>query len=286
MRDDYAILVEAANRLGEGPAWMRRHDALFWVDIVAQRLWRRAASTGEVAHWDMPAPIGWIVERAGRDDFLIGLKSGVAALDLDPFAIHPVAAPEPDRPGNRLNDAKVDAAGRLWFGSKDDVGDAPSGALYRLDPDGALSRHDDGYIVTNGPAFSPDGRFLYHNDSGRGLVYRYARDDDGGISDRQVLITFEGDWGYPDGMTTDAEGGLWIAHWAGSRVSRFDPDGRLIRSWALPARNITSCAFGGEALDRLFVTSASLDSPGSPADGALFEIDPGVRGLPATPYGG
>lgn len=286
MASHYEILVDAKNQLGEGPVWKPRQDALFWVDIVERRLWRRTGATGEISHWQMPEPIGWIVERAGRTDFLVGLKSGVASFNIESGAISPVVDPEPDRPDNRLNDAKVDAAGRLWFGTKDDVADTPSGALYRLDTDGMLTRQDDGYVVTNGPAFSPDGRTLYHNDSGRGLVYRYALSPDGSISDRQVFIMFEKAWGYPDGMTTDAEGGIWIAHWGGSRISRFDPEGKLIRSWHLPALNITSCTFGGSALDRLFITSASLGSPGNQADGALFEIDPEVRGLPAVPYGG
>jgi sugar lactone lactonase YvrE len=234
----------------------------------------------------MPEKIGWIVEQAGRDDFLIGLESGIARLSLDPFAIAPLVDPEPDRPDNRLNDAKVDPRGRLWFGTKSDVNPDSKGALYRLDPDLAVSRHDDGYGVTNGPTFSVDGRWLYHTDSDARTVYRFALGADGALGPRTEFLRFAPDWGYPDGMTTDSEDGLWIAHWAGGRISRFTPDGKLDRSIELPARNITSACFAGERLDRLLVTSARNDSEGEPEAGCLFEVDTGMTGRPATLFGG
>lgn len=233
----------------------------------------------------MPERLCWIVEQQSSDRLLAGFKSGIAEIQLDPFAIIPRFTPEPDRPQNRLNDAKVDATGRLWFGSKDDTDEQASGALYSLDPDGTLVRQDDGYKVTNGPTFSPDGRWLYHNDSGLGLVYRFPLEQ-GVIGERQPFIRFEKDWGVPDGMTTDSGGGLWIAHWGGARVSRFDPDGSLDRSIRLPATNITSCVFAGDRLDRMFVTSAALGTSDEPEAGALFEIDAGATGLPPVAFGG
>lgn len=280
----YNVVSRAVvDQLGEGPTWSRTTQRLYWVDIMGQALSMFDLVSLEVTRWPMPERIGWVVERRDRGDLLAGFKSGIVALSLDPVAVDPLLSPEPDRPRNRLNDAKVDCAGRLWFGTKDDDGDARSGALYRLDADHHLTRVDDDYTVTNGPAFSPDGRYLYHADSARREVYRFAVDGEGLLGPREVLIRFAESWGYPDGMTTDAEGGLWIAHWGGSRISRFEPEGRLIRSYALPATNITSCAFAGHDLDRLFVTSAAIDSPCAPEDGALFEIDPGVKGLVPTP---
>lgn len=282
---DFRIVERAGHdRLGEGPTWIAASGQLFWVDIVSHRLWSLTLESGTIRHWDFGEPIGWVVERAGRTDMLAGLKSGICSVSLDPFAVLPLVDPEPDRPHNRLNDAKVDAQGRLWLGSKDDRDLDASGALYRYDPAGTPVRVDDGYRVTNGPTFSPDGRHLYHTDSGLGCVYRFDVDAGGHLSDRQPWLQFPTGWGFPDGMTTDAEGHVWIAHWGGGRISRFDPEARLVRSIALPATNITSCAFAGPALDRLFVTSAALDTDGAPAQGALFEIDPGVTGLPATPF--
>lgn len=281
------IAAGAPDTLGEGPVWSARLNRLLWVDIVGQRV--RSVDVdqaGGAREWRLEEPVGWVAERQGRTDLLAGLKSGVASIALDPLEVTPLVAPEPDRPQNRLNDAKVDAAGRLWFGSKDDSDQQASGALYRLDPDLSVRRMDDGYRVTNGPAFSPDGRWLYHNDSGLGLVYRFPLHADGTLGPREPFVTFAEGWGYPDGMTVDAEGFLWIAHWGGARVSRFDPAGRLDRACPLPATNVTSCTFGGAGLDRLFVTSAALASPGGPADGALFELDAGVRGLAPVPFAG
>jgi sugar lactone lactonase YvrE len=127
---------------------------------------------------------------------------------------------------------------------------------------------------------------LYHTDTGAGVVYRFRLEAGGEVSDRQPFIRFEPEWGKPDGMTTDAEGGLWIAHWGGARVSRFTPEGELERSISLPATQITNVTFAGEGLDRMFVTSAAEGRASEPLAGALFEVDAGVRGLPTGLYAG
>jgi xylono-1,5-lactonase len=272
--------------LGEGLLWSPASGALFWVDILGQRLWSMSLADESISGWDLPERVGWVIERQGRPGFLAGFKSGIVELTLDPLTIAPLVAPEPDRPSNRLNDAKADAFGRLWFGSMDDRGAEASGALYVLEPDARPIRQDDGYTVTNGPAFSPDGRMLYHTDSGRGSVYRFTVNDDRSLGPLQDFIQFDASWGSPDGMTVDREGCLWIAHWGGARVSRFDPAGRHIRSIALPTSNITNCTFAGERLDRMFVTSAALDAENEELAGALFEIDPGVEGLPPCCFAG
>jgi len=274
----------ARDQLGEGPIWVARLGRLFWVDILGRRLWSLNLADDTVQSWEMPEPIGWIVERDGRDDFLIGLASGIAGLTLEPFAITPLIAPESDRPDNRLNDAKVDAQGQLWFGTKSDTNPQSKGALYRLDRDLAVTRHDDGYGVTNGPTFSMDGRWLYHTDSDARTIYRFPLGDDGSLGPREEFIHFAPEWGYPDGMTTDSDNGLWIAHWAGGRISRFTPDGALDRSITLPARNVTSACFAGDRLNRLFVTSATVDSEGEAEAGALFEVETGMTGRPATAF--
>ena len=186
-----------------------------------------------------------------------------------------------------MNDAKADAKGRIWAGSMPFGLDKPSGALYRLDPDRGLHRMDGGYYVTNGPAFSPDQRFLFHTDTMRSQIYRFALHDDGSLGPRETFIAFEPEWGRPDGMTTDAEGHLWIAHWGGGRISRFTPDGKLERSIPLPASQITNVCFAGPALDRMFVTCAAENREQEAAAGSLFEIlDHGARGLPPGQFAG
>jgi len=277
-------VIERATRdlLGEGPLWSVRRGALFWVDILAPALRSLDLESGVVSSWDMPEKIGWAIECASHDGFMIGLKSGFARLDIETMHIQRIGHPEPDRPHNRMNDAKVDRAGHIWAGTMDDREVAASGALYRLDPALNWTRHDDGYGVTNGPAFSPNGATVYHTNTLDRTVFAFDLTDEGTLANKRVFLRFDDSWGYPDGMCTDADGGIWIAHWGGSRVSRFTPDGRLDRSIALPASQITSCAFGGAALDRMFVTSAAIGVETEPLAGALFEVDSGQRGL--APY--
>ncbi|MCJ2067073.1 SMP-30/gluconolactonase/LRE family protein [Methylobacterium sp. J-088] len=274
------------DRLGEGPIWVPERGTLFWVDIEAPALNWLDLARGETGRRPFPEPLGWIIPRAGRRDFVVGLKSGFATYDFEADRIVPVGDPEPDYPDNRLNDAKVDFAGRIWAGSMHQAETAISGSLHRLDPDLTWQRMDGEYGVANGPTFSLDGRIIYHSDSAARTVYAFDLTADGTLSGKRPFLRFPDDWGWPDGMTTDAEGCLWIAHWGGSRISRVDPDGRLIRTVALPAPNITSCAFAGDGLDRLFVTSASRGAEGVPEAGALFELDVGVVGLPPRAFGG
>ena len=165
-------------------------------------------------------------------------------------------------------------------------GDTPSGTLYRLDPDLCWHGLDHGYQVTNGPAFAPGQDILYHADSPRRIIYRFRLDSTGALHDRNAFIHFPEEWGYPDGMTVDREGCLWVAHWDGGRLSRFSPDGVLDRTVALPASRITSCTFAGAALDRMFVTSAREGREDEPLAGALFEIDPLTIGLPTGEFAG
>ncbi|HKT75742.1 MAG TPA: SMP-30/gluconolactonase/LRE family protein [Sphingobium sp.] len=271
--------------LGEGTLWSARDKALYWTDILAPALNRLSLADGRIERWVMPEPLGWVAERAGGG-FIAGFQSGFARLSLDPLAIDPIGNPEPDLPGNRMNDGKADAAGHIWCGTMDMAEEADSGALYRLDPNGRWAKMDGGYGVPNGPAFSPCGRWLYHSDTAKRIMYRFARTEEGGLADREPFIHFSEEDGYPDGMTVDAEGHLWVAHWGGGRISRFTPEGKLDRAIALPARQVTNISFAGPDLGRMFVTSAAVGLPASEYDGALFEVDAGVRGLPTPLFAG
>jgi sugar lactone lactonase YvrE len=270
------------DRLGEGLLWSARDAALYWVDILGARVNRLDLASGRVDDWAMPDTIGWLVERE-QGGFVAGLGRAFVALSLDPLVIETIAAPEPERDGNRFNDAKADAAGRIWAGSMPFSCDRPSGAFYRLDPDGRATRIEDGYTVPNGPAIG-DG-FLFHTDTALDTVFRYPVNDDGSVGPREPHIVFEPDWGHPDGMTIDADGHLWVACWGGSSVARFDPAGRRERTIALPASQITNVTFAGDALDRMFVTSAA-DGVDEPQAGCLFEVDSGCHGIPPYRYFG
>jgi xylono-1,5-lactonase len=281
----------ARDELGEGLLWSARDNAVYWTDILGKKLWRLRLADEAVTHWDMPEMIGWIIEREGGG-FVVGLQSGFYRLSLEPFVLELIANPHPECPGNRLNDAKADAGGRIWAGSMP-VADGPpsqwptTGALYRLDPDGVVSRHDDGLTIANGPALSPDGSTLYHTDSARSTVYRFALAADGTLGSRAVHLVFPDDVGAPDGMACDADGGLWIAFYHhdpahNSRVARFLPSGVFDREIRVPTAHVTNLVFAGPNLDRMFITSAS-GGRGDANAGALFEVDPGCRGM--LPHG-
>lgn len=281
MTDEYRIASgDIRCQLGEGPLWSARENAIYWVDILGQALHRVSLADDALNSWAMPEKICWVVERRNRPGFIAGFQSGFAELNLDPLTIRPIVDPEPALPDNRLNDAKVDHLGRIWAGTMDCDIRTATGSLYCLDRNFKVSTHDSDYLVANGPAFGPQHDCLYHTDTGRGVVYRFELTPEGNIVDKTVFVKFPKGWGAPDGMTVDAEGCLWIAHWGGARVSRFTPEGKLDRDVKLPASQITSCVFAGENLDRMFVTSAAVDRSDEPLAGALFEIDPGgARGL-------
>lgn len=284
---DVECLWQARTVLGEGPVWVPRLDTLLFVDIDASRLlsWRRG--DGRKQEWSLPEACCWLIERADGDGFLGGLRSRIVHLRVDdagPRVVSEWARPEAHLPGNRFNDAKADAQGRVWAGTMDNAEKAVSGSLYRIDGR-ELRRVDHPYGIANGPAFSPDGRTLYHTDTAARTIYAFDCSPAGELGARRVHLRFEGDEGYPDGMCCDADGGLWVAHFGGARVSRFTPEGRLDRRIALPASQVTSCAFGGEGLDEMYVTTAARGRDDEPLAGALFRLRPGVRGLPPGRFG-
>lgn len=281
-------IADVRATLGEGPVWVEREQALYWVDIPEQRLFRWSDVDGLVTH-DLPAYLCSLAPRAGGGFIGAGYEG---FLEVGPeLALTLLDNPEPDLPGNRFNDGKMDRAGRFWAGTMDRAERDASGSLYRLDPDLRWTRVDTGYRVTNGPAFSLDGRTMYHTDSALQRVYAFDLDRDGNASGRRIFLQFgEGD-GYPDGMTVDADGCLWIAFWDGWCVRRLSPSGERLAEVTVPAQRPTSCAFGGPDLDRLYITTASRDlSAGElaeqPQAGGLFMTMPGVKGIAEQPFAG
>lgn len=274
--------------LGEGPVWVAREQALYWVDIVGGDLfrWSEAGGAKRIA---ISRPLCSIVPRASGG-FVGGSYAGFVALD-EHFEITPITNPEPDCPQNRMNDGKVDRDGRFWAGtmSRDESGN--NGSLYRLDTGLDCTLIDGGYGVTNGPAFSPDGQTMYHTNSGRQTIYAFDLDETGAARNKRIFARFGDGEGYPDGMTVDAEGCLWVALWDGWCLRRLSPQGERLAQIAVPVQRPTSCAFGGPDLDRLFVTSARRDFDdaallGQPQAGGLLAIKPGVSGIAELPFAG
>ena len=275
--------------LGEGPIWVSREQALYWVDIKGRKVFR-LDSEGEQTTWETPFRIGSLAPRQAGS-FVAGTERGFAIVDLASNRFDVFSDPEPDRPGNRFNDGKLDRTGHFWAGTMDDSERCASGALYRLGPDRAWRRFDDGYKVTNGPAFSRDGRRMYHNDSALQTTFIFDLDDQGVPSNRRIFARYgEGD-GYPDGMTVDADNCLWIAFWDGWCVRRFSPAGECLETTRLPVQKPTSCAFGGVGLKQLYITSASIgltdqERSDQPCAGGLFMLDTPHAGLEDVPFGG
>lgn len=275
--------------LGEGPVWVAREAALYWVDIKGRKIFR-INGAGELREWATPLRVGSLAPRASGG-FIAGTDEGIAEIDLDAERFTILHNPEAHLPDNRFNDGKVDRRGRFWAGTMDDTEKDATGTLYRIAPDLGATPIDAGYKVTNGPAFSPRGDIMYHNDSARQVTYAFDLDGDGNAGNRRVFVTYgEGD-GYPDGMTVDAEGCLWIAFWDGWCVRRYSPAGECIAKLDVPVSKPTSCAFGGPDLGELYITSASigLDEAAladQPQAGGLFVATPGVSGIAELPFAG
>lgn len=256
--------------LGEGPLWSRRDNAIYWVDILTHRLHAHSLKDGSNRTWEFPEPIGWVIERE-KGGFIAGLMSGFAEVTLEPFSIRHIGTPYPHEPENRLNDAKADDRGRIWAGSMHKPITKVSGAFYRLETDLSFKEVDGPYKIANGPTFSADHKTIYHTDTGKSEIYVFDVID-GELANKRLWLKFADDWGGPDGMTTDAQGGIWVAHWGPGRVTRFNPDASIDFHIDLPARQITSLTFADENLNRVFVTSAAEGLSDDPEAGTLFEI--------------
>lgn len=280
----WRVIGDTRAELGEGPLWSPRRQSLFWVDILRNTVHEWCSGKGDSRHYRLPEMVGWIIECRSDDQFIVGMQTGFAQVRLEPLRIDRLGSPSTVE-NTRLNDGKADARGRVFAGTMAVTADEPVGNLYRLDPDGSIHLVDICYTIPNGPAFSRDGRLLYHTDSARGLIFRFALNDDGSLGPRSVFLEFPPEWGKPDGMTIDAEDHLWVAHWGTSCVSRIDPTGVRAATLSLPTPQITNCAFGGAELNKLFVTSAAVGRPEDPLAGALFEADVGVRGCTAHTFG-
>lgn len=279
-------VVDAGCTLGEGPVWDPAAARLYWIDIKQCRLHSYRPSGRRHDRWDLPDQPGALALQAGGG-LVLALAGGLAGFDPVTGAVASWVDPEPDLPGNRLNDGATDRRGRFWVGSMDDHEQDRTGALYRFDPDGTIHRMLGGVGIPNSLAFSPEGDVMYFAETLDRTIFAFDYDQATGTpSGRRIFTSTEE--GYPDGSTVDAEGFLWNAQWGGYRIVRYAPDGAVDRIVEMPVQNPTSCTFGGENLDILFVTSArkGIDDPaGQPQAGGLFATDVGVPGLVDTPWG-
>ncbi|MGI9240166.1 MAG: SMP-30/gluconolactonase/LRE family protein [Verrucomicrobiales bacterium] len=284
-------LTETRAILGEGPVW---HDGrLVWIDIEGRKVFVHDPAGLTDQTIGLTERIGCVWPCAGSGRLVCGLQSGLAYLDPASGQLEVIADPEPDQPRTRFNDGKCDPLGRLWAGTMDMEETEALGSLYMLTGDGQVVRQGASITVANGLAWDPDGETFYHIDSPTRVVAAYDYEAaTGKLSNRREIIPIPDVEGFPDGMTIDSEGKLWIALWGGWGVVRYDPKtGERLGKIDLPAEKVTSCTFGGDDLDELYITTALIGLGTSaledqPSAGGLFKVKVGVPGLPATPFTG
>jgi len=280
-------IIAANDELGEGPVWSVGDGRLWWTDIQGRRLRSLDPSSGVITDVATPERVGSYALVAGRPGTLLtAFETGLAYFDVKTGAVEWLFRPEAPGSGRRFNDGRVDRHGRFWTGTmiEDEAKSAPASAsLWRIDHDGAASAHVDGVKISNGLAFSPDGRTAYFADSPLQQIYAYdLHPETGALSNKRLFVQVER--GYPDGGTVDAEGCLWSARWGAGEVVRHAPDGREIQVLKTAASQPTCMAFGGANLTTLFVTSAyeglteaQRAAESSSGDLFVFELDtPGL----------
>jgi sugar lactone lactonase YvrE len=289
--EDVELVLDAKAELGEGPVWDAAAARLLWVDILQGRVHRFDPASGRDEIRDVGRPVGAVTP--SRDGSLVMATSrGFERLDWETGRVSMIAEVEADVNGNRMNDGACDPAGRFWAGTMPLDEKGATGSLYRLDPDGQVSRMVGDISISNGIAWSDDARVMYYVDSPTRRIDVFDYDlATGAIANRRELVRIARDAGYPDGLVLDADGFIWLALWAGSALHRYAPDGSLDRAVKVPATHPTKPAFGGAALDELYVTSATIGLKRAgksvqPHDGGLFRLRPGVRGCAVNVFSG
>jgi len=279
--------------LGEGPVWNVRTNMLFWVDILAGDIheFNPEANTHKTIH---TRQMVGAVAMCKNGDFLAALKTGLTRINRQTQETSTIAHAEPDLPANRFNDGKCDPAGRFWIGTMAIEETANAGSLYILDAGHQVSKKIEGTTISNGMAWSADSKTFYYIDTPTLTVVAYDFDNtDGSISNKRIIIKVDENDGYPDGMTIDSQGMLWVAHWGGWQVTRWNPEtGEKIFALPVPVSNVTSCTFGGKHLQDMYITTAQKGlSPDElnqqPLAGCLFVWkNTGFTGKPAVEFEG
>ena len=278
-------VLTVQDELGECPIWDPDEQALYWVDIEGHRVHRYEPAT---ANHDIRRP-GFPMTAFGlraSGGWVTAAKNGLAYWHWHNQEYEFITDPVANEAHIRLNDGVVDHQGRFWAGSvyEEDL-DAPLSSLFRLDPDGSVHKLDTGFATSNGIGVSPDSKTLYLVDMFHSKILAYDHDPaTGAVENRRIFASVPEEDGYPDGITIDSEGFIWNAHWAGWKVTRYDPAGKIEREIRFPVQNVTRCAFGGEQLDELYVTTAwyamsEEERKDQPLAGDLFRVKTDVKGL-------
>lgn len=277
--DDPELVWDLGAELGEGPVWDARRRSVWFVDIKGRALHRYGIDHGDRTTWPTPDQTGFALP-AVDGSLICGVRGGLHRFDPAEGTFSLIVGVEADRPRNRLNDGFVASDGSVWFGSMDDSEATVSGALYRFH-NGAVTRKDDGYRVTNGPAMSPDGGTLYHNDTTEGRIYAFDHAD-GALTGKRLFAETPGVGA--DGPSVDAAGVVHVGLFNGWGVARFSPAGERLEPIRMPVQTVTKAAFAGDDLRDLYCTTAWLGNAdkrqAQPGLGGLYRVRVATPGLP------
>ncbi len=275
--------------LGEGPHWDARGKELYWCDILGRKIHRFDPAASTHAECATPGMPGFAL-LDGTGQVVTGLTDGIYRLDFSNTSAQCLVRPQYAHVDNRFNDGKCDRAGRLWGGTMNHVNHKIStGALYRLDERG-LSEQANGIGISNGLGWSPDNKIMYYTDTPKRTIWQYDYDiGTGEAANRRIFREFK-DTGRPDGLCVDSQGRVLTAQWPGWGIEIYTPDGVPDGRIDLPVPQVSSCAFGGDDLKTLYITTARELNPAqleeAPLSGSLFVIEMDVPGIAETPFRG
>lgn len=282
---DVIEVCAGENELGEGPLWLKGSNSLCWVDILKHKVYEYSVDSKQTRNWDINKHVTLLIETDKKGVLLIGVKGGLALLNMETNTLTDVIPLEIEKDNSRPNDGGCDPNGNLWIGTLDMDFEEGAGALYMLE-DSTFKEKITGTTIANGLVWSGDEKSMYFIDSPKGTVqaFNYSKADNSIVFQKEV-IQIPKELGGPDGMAIDEEGMLWVAHYGGYSVGRWNPTtGELLEKIDVPAPNITACAFGGDDLQTLFITTArqelsDVELAAFPKSGSLFSVKTSVKGL-------
>ena len=289
--DTFKLVGKGKAILGEGPVWDESIDTLYWVDIKGKALHAHALGSDDERRINLPIEVSAVAPRVGGG-LIAATRDGFAFLNPQDGMLEQIEDPEAECPDNRFNDGAIDHLGHFIAGTMHDSETDKTGTVYCLDGMREVKPLFGGFVVCNGPAFSPDGCTLYFsNSSDREILAFPYNAGSRQVGKPQVFAKIKEGDGCPDGLAVDQEGCVWCAHWDGGGVTRFSPQGNFLQFFALPVNRVTSCAFGGSNYEHLYITTASwglneTQMQAAPLSGSLFVITPGVKGMPSRAFQG